>query len=772
MIASLRLPGANGKPLGEVVWFRNHLDLVLVGIGAVYLVATHPLGVTALGVSEGIPLALQAVGIVLVLRCNRIINFAQVALGGLSAFLFYELVHHTELAVLVKLVCGPCVPGVLNDFTYNQSHGLDFSQALVTGHQFGWLAANFWLSAVLAFAIAPIFAFLVYITVIARLNNAPRLIVTVGTVAVVELIGSIIPMIRTGIFQDPQLDKPGWAYLPLPSITIGVGGHLFHAEDVVTLAVTGVLLVGITVFLRFSSTGIAIRAAAANGERAGTLGISVNRLAAVVWVLAGVFSAAAAMTGVLHDPGALSQVGGIDAALLVQILVAVVLARMVSLPIAVVGAVLVGVVDQALFWNFNSPIPFQAGLVLVIAASLLLQRSRASRAEQEGAADYLAAREARPIPRQLRHVGVVDTTVRWAVVALVVLVVGYPFAMPAGQVSLGSVVIIYAIVGLSLLVLTGWAGQISLGQFAFAAAGAYVAAWVRGKLGLDITICVFAGALAGAALAVVVGLPAIRLRGLHLAVTTLAFALAGQQLLAPAYLGQYLPSQLDRPFYLGFNMEDEKVFYFYCLGFLLLAIAMVVGLRRSRTARALIALRDNEEAAQSFGINLVRARLVAFALSGFIAAFAGGLFAFKQHAVEASAFPAEQSINMFLMVVIGGLGSVAGPLIGAAYNGALLLFSDPAIAFFGTGAGVLVILMLFPGGLAALYYQMRDAMLRRVAVRRRIYVPSLTTDLRVDGMEERAAIVPRVQPDGTTAFVPERYALRHQWLGVKGGGRG
>jgi branched-chain amino acid transport system permease protein len=441
---------------------------------------------------------------------------------------------------------------------------------------------------------------------------------------------------------------------------------------------------------------------------------------------------------------------------------------MTSIPIAVAAAVLVGVTDQALFWNFSSSVPFQAGLVALIAFSLLLQRSRVSRAEQEGAADYLAAREARPIPRELRRVGIVDSWVRWLVIGGVVLVAGYPFAMSPGQVSIGTVVIIYAIVGLSLLVLTGWAGQISLGQFAFAAAGAYVVALLRGRFGLDPTLCVAAGAFAGAALAVLVGLPALRLQGLHLAITTLAFALAGQQLLAPPYLGKFLPSQLDRPFYLGFNMEDDKVYYFYCLGFLLLAIGMVVGLRRSRTARALIALRDNEEAAQSFGINLFRARLTAFALSGFMAAFAGGLFVFKQHAVEASAFSAEQSINMFLMVVIGGLGSVAGPLIGSAYNGSLLLFSDPVIAFFGTGAGVLVILMLFPGGLAALLYQMRDAMLRRVAVRRRIHVPSLITDLRAEGMEDRAGIVPKMQPDGTTAFIPERYSLRHQWLGLKG----
>jgi branched-chain amino acid transport system permease protein len=780
-ILGARTQGLNARTL--VGWLRGYLDLVLVAVAVAYLFLSNvvslpglpkgdPVGYIALGLVQGIPLALQAVGIVLVLRSNRIINFAQIAIGGFSAFLFYELMHHSQFLALVKLGCEPCLRGVSNDYTFNQSHGLAFTQALVNSHQGAWLAANFWISLVLSFAVAPLLAFIVYIAVIARFSNAPRLIVTVATVAVTEVLGSLIPLIRANVFQDGSLDPPGLAYQPLPRLTFGIGGILFHADAVLMVGASVLVLGGIAAFLVFSSTGVAIRASAENGPRAGTLGISVNRLAGVVWVLAGALSATAALTGVFTNPTALSKVGGVDAALMVQILIAVVFARMTNIPIAVIAALLVGIVDQALFANFNSSVPFQIGLVALIALSLLLQRGRQSRAEQEGAADYLAAREARPIPKELRHIGIIELWVRWLSIAGVVAVVGFPFVMSPGQVTVGAVVITYSIVGLSLLVLTGWAGQISLGQFAFAAAGAFVAAFLRGKLGLDVTLCLAAGAVAGAVLAVLVGLPAIRLQGLHLAITTLAFALAVQLLVAPAYLGKFLPSQLDRPYYLGFNMEDEKVYYYYCLAFLLLAIGMVVGLRRSRTARALIALRDNEEAAQSFGINLVRARLSAFALSGFMAAFAGGLFAFSQHGVEANSFTADQSISMFLMVVIGGLGSVAGPLVGSVYHGVFLLVADPAIAFLFTGLGVLATLLLFPGGLAAVFYDARDAMLRRVALRRRIVVPSLVIDVRAEGDEDKAAIAPRLQPDGSTAFVPERYALHHQWVDMKRGRHG
>jgi branched-chain amino acid transport system permease protein len=323
---------------------------------------------------------------------------------------------------------------------------------------------------------------------------------------------------------------------------------------------------------------------------------------------------------------------------------------------------------------------------------------------------------------------------------------------------------IFGMVVLSLLILTGWAGQISLGQFAFAAIGGYTAAIVP----LPLLLRLILAGLAGAAAALVVGLPALRMRGLHLAITTLAFALATSAfLLNPNYLGRALPSALERPTLLGFDLEDQRTFYYLSLGILVLVVIAVAGLRRSRTARALIAARDNEEAAQSFGINLIASRLVAFAISGFIAALAGALFAFHQHGVQAIAFAPEVSVRMFLIAAIGGLGSISAPLIGVVlFHGVLTLIStNPVVGFLATGGGGLILLLLAPGGLGQMIFDARDTILRSIARRQRIIVPSLLADVKVDTgvFREKHPIAPKVRPGGGTAFVPKRYEVADQW---------
>src|SRR4029077_19753298 len=169
-----------------------------------------------------------------------------------------------------------------------------------------------------------------------------------------------------------------------------------------------------------------------------------------------------------------------------------------------VGAVAIGVIDQIFYWNFSSPVYFDGTLLLIIGGILLLQQSRQSRAEQEATAGYLAAREARPIPRELRNLPVVDGWVRWVGIIVAALVLGYPFVMSPAQVSLGSVILIYTIIGLSLLILTGWAGQISLGQFALAAVGGYVAAVIAARLGLFMLGDLLVGGVAGAAIAALI----------------------------------------------------------------------------------------------------------------------------------------------------------------------------------------------------------------------------------------------------------------------------
>jgi branched-chain amino acid transport system permease protein len=173
-------------------------------------------------------------------------------------------------------------------------------------------------------------------------------------------------------------------------------------------------------------------------------------------------------------------------------------------------------------------------------------------------------------------------------------------------------------------------------------------------------------------------------------------------------------------------------------------------MRRSRTGRVLIAMRENERTAQSFGVNLVRTRLATFALSGFLAAFAGVLLVSHQHRLSATTFSPEQSIQIFLMAVIGGLGSVPGALTGAVYLGLLELFVKTGfIRQLASGSGLLLLLLFFPGGLGAAAFKLRDAVLRRVAIRRRLHVPSLLGDYGFAGATAtKVALAPRFGADG------------------------
>jgi branched-chain amino acid transport system permease protein len=313
---------------------------------------------------------------------------------------------------------------------------------------------------------------------------------------------------------------------------------------------------------------------------------------------------------------------------------------------------------------------------------------------------------------------------------------------------------------MSLLVLTGWAGLVSLGQFAFAAVGA----WAAAASGLPFLVAVPLGALAGAVLAVLVGLPALRLRPLTLGISTLTFAAAVPTvLLNRDALGGALPDELSRPLVLGISLDDQRSFYFLAMAVLVLVIGAVTGLRRSRTARVLLAARDNEAAAQSFGIGVLRARLQAFALSGGIAAFAGALFAYQQAGVKAESFGITASLLVFGFTVIGGLGSIGGPPAGFAVLAVLSLTLSTKPAWFAdaTGLGGIVLLLAAPGGIAQLLLDLRDGVLRRIARRNGIAVPSLD---RTRASEQRTApIVPKTGPRGGAVFVPVRYALTGDW---------
>jgi branched-chain amino acid transport system permease protein len=344
--------------------------------------------------------------------------------------------------------------------------------------------------------------------------------------------------------------------------------------------------------------------------------------------------------------------------------------------------------------------------------------------------------------------------------AVAFVVVGLPWALSARAITGASVYVIYSIIGLSVLVLTGWAGQISLGQFGFAAMGA----WLVAATSLPFPLSLLAAGGVGAVAAVAVGIPALKLRGLNLAISTLAFAVSARALFVEDRFFGDMAHAVQRPSVLGIDFDDARVFWYFSVGMLVVCCAAVVGLRRSRFGRVVIGLQANEPAAQAFGINPIRAKLTAFAAAGFLAAFAGGLFAYHQRVLVDGSFAAGVSIEMFMYSVIGGLGGILGPLLGFSYMGVLNLLGDnPIVRYTASGTGAVLLLMAAPGGLAQIFYDVRDGALRRLAVRLRIPVPALMGEGRAHQALDCAHLDERRgrrdapnRSGGTLLYKPER----------------
>src|SRR5206468_5190379 len=366
----------------------------------------------------------------------------------------------------------------------------------------------------------------------------------------------------------------------------------------------------------------------------------------------------------------------------------------------------------------------------------------------------------RPIPVELRgqREVIIGRIVLFA--SSVALAVILPFVLHKSDIFDLQVLPIYGIVAVSLVILTGWAGQISLGQFGIVAMGAAAAGGLVANHNIEFFEAVAIGVAAGVIVSVVIGLPAVRIQGLYLAVTTLAFAYAMPSYILNTHywIGKHimpsgLTAHLERPVLYGrIDLANERTFYFVCVAFLAVAMLVALSFRKNRSGRVLIAARDNQRAAPSYAINLVRARLAAFAVAGGIAGMAGVLFAYEQHNVIPGSFRVENSIAIFLATVIGGLTSVPWAVVGAVSVEALTLFGPRAQHLLGEtltsvlpllALGPLLILNLYfyPGGTAEANFKLRDKFLRWVAKRHDILVPSLVADRRVETGEADTELI-------------------------------
>ena len=236
-------------------------------------------------------------------------------------------------------------------------------------------------------------------------------------------------------------------------------------------------------------------------------------------------------------------------------------------------------------------------------------------------------------------------------------------------------VMIYAIVGLGLMLLAGFTGLFSLGHAAFLGVGAYTQA-VLTNAGWPFPIALVFAAVLSAAVGFIVGLPALRVKGIYLGMATLSFGFIVEEVLArwEKVTGGNSGMHIKSPDVFGWKVDSGDEFYYVCLFVTVLATLAIVNLLRSPTGRAFVAIRDSEISAQSMGIHLARYKTLSFALSAALAGVGGALYAHKLQFISPDQFNILQSIDLLLMVVIGGLGSVHG-----AFLGAIFLISMPQL---------------------------------------------------------------------------------------------
>jgi ABC-type branched-subunit amino acid transport system ATPase component/ABC-type branched-subunit amino acid transport system permease subunit len=294
-----------------------------------------------------------------------------------------------------------------------------------------------------------------------------------------------------------------------------------------------------------------------------------------------------------------------------------------------------------------------------------------------------------------------------------------------------STVLAFALCATSLTVLTGWAGQLSLGQMGFAGLGALLAAALaRGletELGLagvslvrvdlpplTFPTAVVAAACAMAALAGLIGVVALRVKGLLLAVVTFAFGLAAAQYLyrRPALSdGASSSVRFPRTELWGVDLADQRTYYYVVLTVLVVVLAVMARLRATGVGRSTIAVRDNPTGAAAFTVSPFRSKVVAFALSGGLAGLGGALLAGAVASVPLTErfFQVEDSLALVAIVVIGGLGSTSGPVLGAVWVvGLPALFPDnELVPLFASSLGLLVLLLYLPGGLVDIPHRLR-----------------------------------------------------------------
>ncbi len=618
------------------------------------------------GVIQGLAVALIAVGVVLVYRATRIINFAVGNIGTIGA------------AVLALLVV--------------QYH------------------LSIWIALVVSLAAGLVFGALIEMTVIRRLRLSPRVVVLVSTIGISGL-AEVIAL---------KIPQPADASAHFPAIfgssTWNVASLSVRGADLGILILAPVAIIALIWFLDRTTLGKTVKAAASNPSLARISSISPKLVSTMVWAIAALLSTLSMIlfAGESSSAASISQLGSET---LAYGLAAAVIAGLRSFRVAVLAAVVIGIVQSVFTYNFLAT-PGIADLLLFVAVFVAVMFAKREGGEESGV--FAFSPRSRPIPERLRSIWWVRNIDKGGILTLGVVAIILPVVhnQPSSQ-QLYTAVLGFAICASSLTVLTGWLGQLSLGQMAIAGLAALFAARLVND-GVPFWVAILATVVASGLLALGTGIGSLRVRGLYLAVVTFVLALAAEQYFyyLPFFSGDS-PDGQNVPFVPGklwfLSFPGQRTYYYVVLAVLALVVLLLSRLRDSGAGRTIKALRDNEVAATAYGVRPVRLKLQAFTLSGALAGLGGAFLAgaYANIAFTQDFFLVNDSLNLVAMVVIGGMGSVSGAIIGA-----IVVIGVPALApnnallgLLSSSLGLLVILLYFPRGLNQLSSGLRDAIL-------------------------------------------------------------
>jgi ABC-type branched-subunit amino acid transport system permease subunit len=609
---------------------------------------TEFLGYVIRGVPFGCVYALIAVGLVLTYKTAGVFNLAFGAQAFLSAAVYYDLRsrHDWEIlpAVLIAVVVvGPVVGFVLDRvlFRYLRS--------------------------------AP---------------EAARLVTSLG------LLVAGPEIVKLWFGQSPAFGPPSIS--PDPNRLYHFGDYTLDGNQVATIVIVVVAVGLLTLLFRFSTIGLRMRAVVESPRMTELAGINADRISTFSWMLSSLF---AGLAGVLLAP-LFAQVAAVNfTTLIVAAIAAAAFGGLTSIPLTLLGGVLLGIAQGLLAGYLPTNSILSAGLrpSLPFLALFLLLIFRPGLRQKRELTDPLAGVDPPPPAPAAAERGR-GLTIATRVLAIAAIAFGLYmvlFQLDEYWLLIVSEAVIFATIFLSITVITGMGGQISLCQATFAGVGAFTTAQLVDRYNMSVLVTMVVGAILAAAVGALLSIPALRLGGIYLSLATLAFALMFNSVLVPLDWvgGGPVPLRVPRPVVGPIDFGNDKAFFLLCTVILAAVSVLVILIRRGTTGRFLDALRGSETASAAIGINATRARITAFALSAAIAGLGGGLLASQQGSARSINF--EPLFGLFYVVIVVTLGarSVQGAITAGL---ALKLFPEllkglglsPSYQFilFGLGA--------------------------------------------------------------------------------------